>query len=160
MAVSSNAMKRGFSLIEVMVIVIIIGILVGISFGATSSYRAQARDSERVSDVAIISRNLERKYRTQAVSVGATYPASTTSASQLATFIDDTEATLAPGQTSNSIVIATTNAAQTPTFDQYIYQSLNVDESLCTTAPCFRYKLYYRLEDSNIVVIKDSLRQQ
>ena len=151
---------RGFTIVELSVVIIALAILAALTVSSTVSYQSQSRDNERAADIDVISRALERSYRTQAVSIGPTYPASTVGAAGLATIVNEDDATKAPDQTSNSIVIATTNAEQTPTINQYIYQPLNIDGSLCTSAPCVRYTLYYLLEKTNTVIRKDSMRQQ
>ena len=151
---------RGFSIVEVIIVVTILTALLGVGLVSISNYQVQSRDSERASDVEIIAQSLERQYKTQAVAIGPTYPPSSTSAATVASYVNDSDATKAPGQTSNSIVVATTAGDQTPTISQYIYQPLNIDDTLCSTAPCVRYKLFYRLEVTNVVVSKDSMRQQ
>ena len=157
---SSLLSIRGFSIIEVTIVITVLTVLVGLGLATVANYQVQARDSERAADLEIIAQNLERQYKTQSVAIGPTYPASSTSASALAALINDSDATIAPGQSSNSIVIATTTGDQTPTISQYMYQPLNVDDSLCTATPCVRYKLFYRSEVSNAVISKDSMRQQ
>lgn len=157
---ASSVLVRGFTIIELSVVIIAISILVTLTFSSTNGYLEQARDSERVSDVEVIARALERNYRNEAIATGATYPATTVGTTNLATIIEEIDATIAPDQTANSLVIATSNASQAPTFSQYVYQPLNADGSLCTAAPCVRYRVYYRLEESNTVVTRDSLRQQ
>lgn len=151
---------RGFSIIELTIVVTVLTVLVGLGLGTVANYQLKARDSERASDIEIISQNLERQYKTQAVAIGPTYPASTTTSSALAALINDSDATYAPNQSTNSLVIATTSGNQTPTISQYMYQPLNIDDTLCTATPCVRYKLYYHLESTDAIVSVDSMRQQ
>ena len=150
----------GYTVVEVVVIIVVISILIGIVVNSSLGYQVRARDSERVSDADVITRSLERYYRTQAVAIGPTYPASSITPTAFATIVNNNDAVVAPGQTTNSVVIAANNNAQTPTKDQYMYQPLQVNGSLCTATPCARYKVYYLLEDTNTVVVRDSLRQQ
>lgn len=157
---SLNFFERGFTIVELAIVIVVLAILVGLTMGSTAGFQEQARDSERISDIDVIARTLESNYRVQAVATGATYPATSVGAAGFATLIADAEATKTPDKTTSSIVIATNNSAQVPTFDQYIYQPLNVDESLCTTAPCVKFKLYYRLEKDGVIGIKNSMRQQ
>lgn len=127
---------------------------------AAVGYQVRARDSERVSDVDSITRSLERYYRTQAAVTGPSYPASTVTIDSLGAFVDNPDAIIAPGQSGNSLVVATNNGGQNPTINQYIYQPLQVNGALCTTTPCPRYKVYYRTEVVDNVITKESLRQQ
>ena len=136
------------------------GILATLTIGSTFGYQETARNRERAADIDVISRNLEQYYRTQATSAGASYPPNSTTVAALGAIINDTDIITAPRQAGNSLVIATSNSAQTPTIAQYIYQPLNVDGTLCTAVPCARYKLYYRQESNNTVFVKNSLRQQ
>lgn len=158
--VSSRIFERGFTIVELVITVLILGILLTVAVGSGLGFQSRAQDAERSSDVDVIVQSLERYYRTQATGTGATYPPSSLSATALAALISDPDATIAPRQTSNSIAIAASSATQTPTISQYIYQPLNLDASLCTATPCVRYKVYYRIEETNVVVVKSSLRQQ
>jgi type II secretory pathway pseudopilin PulG len=158
--VSSPISGGGFTIIELVVTIGVLTILVGIAFGTIMGVQSRAQDAERASDVSVIAQTLERYYKTQASATGATYPANSIGASGIAALIEDNDAYIAPGQTSNSIVIATSNSAQTPTINQYIYQPLNLDGTLCTSTPCVRYKLFYTLEATNTTVVVNSMRQQ
>jgi len=155
-----HALQRGYTIIEVSVIVIVVAILAAIMVDSVAGYQVRARDGERSSDVDVITRSLERYYRTQAVAVGASYPASTITPSALGSIIDSSEAILAPEQSTNSLVIASSNSVQNPSVGQYIYQPLQVNGTLCTATPCPRYKVYYRLEVTEETITRNSLRQQ
>ena len=152
--------EGGYTVIEVSVIIIVIAILATIFVDTALGYQVRARDSERTSDIDVISRGLERYYRTQAVATGPTYPPSSTSAASFSSIVESPDVLIAPGQTATSIVVATDNYSENPTVNQYIYQPLQVNGALCSSAPCPRYKLYYRTESPDQVVVKDSLRQQ
>lgn len=143
-----------------MVMIAVISILAVITLDTSSYFLIRSRDSERASDMTIISHKLERYYRINADVHGLSYPPSTTSATDLARIIDDEEATMAPKSDGNSLVVATTSGPQTPTPEQYIYQARNLDGSICDTLPCVRYTLYYWSEVGNSVKTVESLRQQ
>lgn len=157
---SSHVSTRGFTVVELVTIVVILSILIAVAIDSVIGYQSSARDRERKADTGIITQVIERYYRTQAAVVGPTYPASSVGANTLTTIVNNADATKAPDQTSSSVVIAGSGSAQTPTVSQYIYQPLNIDGSLCTVAPCVKYKLYYRLEVTDEVVVINSLRQQ
>lgn len=151
---------RGFTLVELCIVVAIMAALVLIALSTGAEYATSARDGERNSDSATITEALERYYRTQSISTGVTYPSTATNATTLATFIGEADAIRAPGGSVNSLVIASTAGNQTPTGVQYIYQPLRIDDTLCTSVPCARFKLYYRSEGTDSVVILNSMRQQ
>lgn len=157
---STTVAQRGFTIVELSIILVLTAILFGIGFDFSIGYQTRARDSERSADAYMITQSLERYYRTQAVSTGATYPPTSIGASGLTTYIGSDDIVRAPGKTSTSIVIASNANPQTPTKDQYIYQPLNLDGTRCTSAPCVRYKVYYRRESNNEVITLESLRQQ
>lgn len=156
----SHSNKHGFTVAELVITIIVLAILTAISAGAYYNLQPAAHDSERVADTAVITRSLERYYQTQAVATGATYPSTATNTAGLALIIGDMDAVTAPDQSGNSLVIATTGAAQTPTVDQYIYQPLQLNGSLCTVTPCVRYKVFYREEATSNVIVRNSMRQQ
>jgi prepilin-type N-terminal cleavage/methylation domain-containing protein len=158
--VHSITLTRGFTIVELTVVIVIMALLLGLAIDTSINYQVKSRDSERVADVEVMSAELERYFRTEAVATGATYPPTTVGTSGLATIIKSPESLIAPDQTSSSLSIAATSSDQTPTISQYIYQPLNLDGTLCTTAPCVRFNIYYRLEEDNIVTSLASMRQQ
>lgn len=157
---SSHDLERGFTIVELITAIIVLSVLVAVAIDSVVGYQAVARDREREADTGVIVQSIERYYRTHAVAIGATYPVPSIGAAGLTTIVDDTQATSAPAQVATSLVIAGSAGAQTPTISQYIYQPLNVDDTLCTAAPCVKFKLYYRLEDDAEIVVRNSLRQQ
>jgi len=156
---SVKELSRGFSIVELLVVIVVLAILLSTVASASYGYMASARDSERANDIDGFSRGIEQYYRTQSVATGATYPSSATIIG-LAETITDKDLIKAPDEASSSLVVATGGGAQTPTDSQYIYQPLKADGSLCAALPCPRYKLYYRLETTGDVIVKNSLRQQ
>lgn len=54
--------NKGFTLIEILVVVAIIGVLAAIGLGSFASTQAKARDSKRKSDLSAISRAVEMYY--------------------------------------------------------------------------------------------------
>ena len=157
--VGGNPLSKGFTIVEVTIVIVVMGIIASIGIASTLGYQESARDRERANDIDVIARSLDRSYQTQAVS-GTSYPSTAATPADIGKIVGDIDLVTAPRQAANSIVIANASGVQTPTVDQYIYQPLNVDGSLCTAVPCVRYKLYYHLEETDIVKVKDSLRQQ
>lgn len=54
--------RKGFTLVEILVVVSIIGVLTGVIIGGITSARVKARDARRVSDVKQISRAIENYF--------------------------------------------------------------------------------------------------
>lgn len=59
---SSTQLQRGFTLIEILIVMVIIGILATISIGSFQSSQQKARDSQRKSDLQQIVSSLEAYY--------------------------------------------------------------------------------------------------
>jgi len=157
---SLRVLQQGFTIVELLIVIVVFMIVAAISIDANGNYQERARDSEREADTQVIANNLERYYRTQPSASGTTYPSATTSLANMSTYIDNSDATIAPGQSDISIVMATTAGDKTPLSSQYIYQALNVDGTICSSVPCARYKLFYKYEVTGEVVTRDSMRQQ
>ncbi len=155
----------GYTLVEVFVVVVVMGVILTSGWALSNGYAAylqKARDIERETDTSGLARNFERYYRTNASVSGPTYPSTTLVGSSLSTLLDDTDTDLtkAPGQTSSSVVLASTTATQFPSVNQYIYQPFTSAGTLCTAAPCVRFVFYYRTEYDNAVQTVESRRQQ
>lgn len=157
-----SRVTRGFSIVELATVISVILILASVAYSVTMESLSRSDDMHRATDIGIIARQLERYYRTNAVALGPTYPATSVGSTGIATIAVDRSATIAPNSEVNNVVMAATNGAQTPTVKQYIYQPLSASGALCSTAPCVRFKLYYRTEviDSGGVKVVESMRQQ
>lgn len=161
--VNGENRSQGFSIPELIIVIVTISILVSITYFGLGTVLPSSRDSERDQDVFTIADRIEQYYKTQPVAGGYTYPDTATGVAGLTTIVNSNESIVAPGQSGTSLSIASSNAAQTPTKDQYIYQPLTRTGTLCTnatTALCARYILYYRREVSNSIVIVNSQEQQ
>lgn len=55
--------RRGFTIVEIVIVMVIMGILLGLAVLNISSSQANARDNERKTDVANIARGLETRYK-------------------------------------------------------------------------------------------------
>jgi len=151
---------RGFTVIELIVVITVIAILAGVVISVNFNLQAQARDTERTADIGVITRSIERYYQTESVALGGTYPSTASGTNGIGTIVNDIESVKAPTQPGNSVVMATSAAAQTPTAGQYIYQPLTVSGAICNATPCVRFKLYYYLEVTKEIIIVNSMRQQ
>ena len=157
--------RAGYTVVEVLVVVVIIAVLIASGWGVGRAYFAyleRARDAERAADTAAIAREFERYYRTNAAISGPSYPTTVQVTSSLSTLLDgaNNDIVKVPGQSSVSLIAATSATPQLPMAGAYIYQPLTSGGALCTSAPCVRFNLYYRSERFNEVVVVESVRQQ
>lgn len=173
--------QRGFTLIEILVVIVIMGILLLLSVANLRSTQAQARDQERIQDVANIARHFEGLYSTGATSTSGyqgaagTYPDKSTVDQALATNVDPTTI-LGPIDIKNlrapnvaaptwSLTTVSTIGAQTPTASQYIYVPYAFDntgtEVLCSDSSlsCRRFEIYYQTEVDSTIHKVDSKNQ-
>lgn len=168
---------RGFTIVEIIVVITAIAILAAITTVTYSGLQVRARDDERLADVEALSSAFETYYEKH-----GTYPSirqiNGTEAGHGMTFLEDTlripaNALVAPGAASGTTtsLAATGTAAQNPTSDQYLYYVENNVGStawggVCwdpvpwSTSPpyqsCSRYTLKYFSEADNTTVSKNS----
>lgn len=149
---------RGFTLIEVMVIVAIIGILVTIAVVGMSMYQGQARDSQRAANATAISEALEKYYLEN-----GEYPAvnalvnnnSSNTAAAISSRLKINEDSLKMPQstTPQSIAPAGTETGDVITYDGQSTVNNNSCQTETTNAGCDRYTLTYKTEGGETVVI-------
>lgn len=159
--------RRGFTVVEIIITVTIMGILLVLAVVNLNATQVKARDDERKADVEAIASALEIYFRT-GVSVSTNlgrYPnvgignTPTSIRSELPDV--NINSFIAPGATtSNQSFIMATNNVQTttgvtpqPTINQYVYQPIMGTGALCASGQidCRKFNLYYRLEGDNTV---------
>lgn len=154
----------GYTMVEIIIVVTVISLLVAVSIGwlapGISGTQVSARDSERQNDAASIALLLEQFYRNKTDASGASYPIGSTVSTDILSLSQADEALQAPGQSSSSLIAASSVGPQNPTKDQYIYQPFDASDALCAARPCLRYTLYYREEASDTVRTIESNHQQ
>ena len=154
--------ERGFTIVELLVVIIVMAILLTLAVVNVRSTQANARDDERIVDVENVSLALESFYASNHGGVfRKSYPGTLEFNGDLVmNFIKERtgESSLrAPGVDSGSpisFVIATNNSTPTtglspmPTITTYVYQPLTSNGTLCpiSDGPCQRFNIYYRLE--------------
>lgn len=173
-------MRRGFTIVELVITVTIIGILLTLAVVNMNASQINARDSERKADVEAIALSLESFFSNRP-DTGSATPLSNTyigtnRLSKPLIIADlneiDPKVLNAPNYEDNGTqtsVIAATNTAQStadiqpqPTISQYVYQPLTATGSLCTNAAvtvCRKFNIYYRLETTNAVQMVTSKNQ-
>lgn len=163
--------RRGFTIIELIIVITIMGILLVVGVANLRSSQATARDDQRASDVQAIAANLEQYYNTGNATLSlspGTYLSTTSwngsNTSLLSVLPDmDPKSIVAPGQTSSysSFVPATCSGAcsQTtagvspqPTINTFVYQPLQQSGNLCTNVSqgCQKFNIFYMLENATI----------
>lgn len=145
--------SKGFTIVELLIVIIIIGILAALVLNSFRGVQERARDTERQTDINSQQSQLEVYFTDNGY-----YP--TLAHIQTDTWITDNfkgadlNAWRAPNQASNS----EQNTA-TPTKDQYGYVVTNDSGGDCSAdeTTCAHYKLYYKTENNPTVKEKDSL---
>jgi prepilin-type N-terminal cleavage/methylation domain-containing protein len=172
----SNTSSRGFTIVELLIVIVVIGVLAALVLNSFAGVQAKARDVERDTDVKAVATQLEALYnQAGAGSYPPTYATNTTvsgatganlqydadvSGSSGALKGIDLGSLRAPGKTTNSYFF--TNAATTgnPTatagattsqtnagIDGYLYQPLTAGNAVCTAeGACTHFNIYYQRE--------------
>ena len=158
--------EHGYTIVELVMIIVIIGILAAMVTFALPGTKTNAEDTERDSDVKTVSRHLETKYQRESTTNFPTYPGTTGVAAEVTSLQNRGlgDAAKAPNQTSSSVSAAASTADQTPSINSYVYQPFTSTGTLCTTPsssnPCVKYRLWYRHSATSQVKVVESLRQQ
>lgn len=144
--------QKGFTIVELLIVIVVIGILAALVLNTFSGVQARARDTQRQTDINAIATQLEVYYNDNS---GYPVIADVTQAKLKGI---DAGALSAPNQTTSSI----TDTA-TPTKDQYGYKTWQADGTTACTgasgATCPKFSLYYLKESDNpnTVQTKNSL---
>jgi prepilin-type N-terminal cleavage/methylation domain-containing protein len=155
-------MKRGFTIVELIIVITVMSILITISTINVFSSRVDARDAEREEDAETIALHLETYFNSGKdgdIAPPAEYPPTSalSGIDMIHTYlrdIDDNSITTPDNSNPmTSFIAAADNTSQLPTINQYIYQPLQSDGTLCSTdaQTCVKFKLYYRREKDNSV---------
>jgi prepilin-type N-terminal cleavage/methylation domain-containing protein len=155
----SKRTTRGFTIVEVIVVVIVIGILVAVGIAVSNQIQANARNTERAADVALLANALEQYYRDNKV-----YPSCanmTQSGSVVASNVlkgldrGALVAPSAPSGTDNSISCTALSEGAGP--DNYAYVG-NSGTDCSTGNFCYQYTLQYRQEGTGSIVSRRSIQ--
>ena len=148
--------QNGFTIVELLIVIVVIGILAAITIVAFNGVQARARDSERVSEIKSIHKKLEIYHAEKGY-----YPTSTQMMN--ATFRQDmglSVGTLTPPGSGSSLGYCWSNAP-----DRYCYVSRravpvagNYDctGSVDPNETCISYALSYRLESNPTVEVRQN----
>ena len=148
-----NQRNKGFTIVELLIVIIIIGILAALVLNSFRGVQERARDTERTTDIRAQSAQLEVYYTDN-----GGYPLFTgqiNTDTWITTNLKgaDLNAWRAPGFTANTMFNLVA-----PTKDQYGYTPLQSDGvTACATAPCAKYVLYWFSEKDGTIQSKSSL---
>lgn len=151
--------KKGFTLVELLIVIVVLGILVSISIVAYNGAQQRARDSRRHNDISELTKALEVYY-----SVNHKYPASGGSTTINNTWSTTSDASWAAFQTalgpymdnnvpSDPISTPNTNVNAGIGYNYAYYSSPTT--SWCGAAPNQLYVITYRLESSAQTTVKN-----
>lgn len=160
--------SKGFTIIELIVVITILGILMGIGTVTLNGSMSRARDNERKSDAEAIALHLENFYKYGSDNVvGANYPIAAGEYPDVGTYglsnsnaqkvlrDIDTNSLAAPGKDISSFKPANTTLIPNMNENDYYYQPFAINDTgaevICDRPDleCRRFKLYYKLENAN-----------
>lgn len=145
--------SKGFTIVELLIVIVVIGILAALVLNSFRGVQERARDTERRTDTNSIATQLEVYYTDKGGYPIFTGEVNTDSWISSNLKGADLNAWRAPNFSTNTMV----NSA-TPTKDEYGYVPLQDDgTTACTAEPCAKFKLYWHSEKDNTVIEKDSL---
>lgn len=167
-----NFIQRGFTIVELIVVIVILGIVMSLAVVSVINSQVGARDAEREEDVQAIARQMEQIYNnsTFGTVVLSSYPG-TLQVFFLTNEIQDGLDRRAlyspnPPEDGSYSLKPAGNASENPenitpkpgaNNDIYVYQPLRADGSLCESTGivaheiCVRFNLYYWNEADNEV---------
>jgi prepilin-type N-terminal cleavage/methylation domain-containing protein len=136
---SQKIKQSGFTIVELLIVIVIIGILAAIGFVSYSNSTKKARDVERASDVKSMAAKAEEYYASDATNAGS-YPADCTVLAGLSGLTADSTHAPKGGTGSDCVATGTPSA----TSDIYVY-------ALSATSGQPKFTISYFSEASNSV---------
>jgi general secretion pathway protein G len=145
--------QKGFTIVELLIVIVVIGILAAITIVAYNGVQQRARDAQRQSDVVAITKALEMYYLDH-----GQYPGTPTETGG-STSINTSWSTTADSSWQKLVTIlkpyinqvpldptSTANTAVTTSSSSYNYAYFASSSAYCGAAPYQMYILVYRLE--------------
>ncbi len=154
-SISQIRTTRGFTIVELIIVIVVIGIIAGIAIPQYNGVTERTRDTERKSDISSVSAQLEYYYGRHGAYPTLSHLNNTSFRTANNISVDDRAAILADP---NNESVTTLSSTATPTNDTYGYVPLPSGCSSPTTTsggqsgtsnPCRSYTLSARLEDFN-----------
>jgi prepilin-type N-terminal cleavage/methylation domain-containing protein len=148
--------SQGFTIVEVIIVVIVTGILVSLGILAFTQVQTNVRNDQRAADIAVIAEGLEEYYRANGV-----YPSCTTMTQSIATVASllgiPKESLTAPTAASGTNSISCSLLTAGSGADNYAY--VGDLTSACTAGTyCLEFTLQYRQEGTGTIITKESIK--
>jgi len=160
--ISLNKQNKGFTIVELLIVIVVIGILAGLVITTYNGIQQKARNTERTTDLKTLQSQLEAYYATNAYYPGADsngLGGSNTSAVNVAFIKANMKGTASetlrdPKAAAGDYTLGTTAAS-----GKYAYAPTKDDGSACTTAAgdCTKYTLTAVPEGGGSNITLDSL---
>ncbi len=151
--------KQGFTIVELLIVIVVIGILAAITIVAFNGVQARAKDGERVSDLKSVMKLMEMFYVDNGYypRIDRLNPSQIDATMTNLLKVTNREIFLAPGTTnSQSSFIGYVGGM---TSGHYTYKSWMTDGTQCdnaTVAPsesvCIRYSVWYKSEQTGATI--------
>lgn len=170
---SSQISSKGFTIVELLIVIVVIGILAALVLNALSGAQAKARDAERASDIRVLASQLEVWYQLNGYypsnakwiqnEGSGTYSQANAEAWAQTNFPGiDVNALRSPGNASQTITQIVNVSTQLPVSydkDKYYYSPLNSGGTACSAVgtKCIGFNLYYGTETDQAEHTKASL---
>jgi len=159
-------LRRGFTIVELIIVITVMGILLILGVVNLSSSQVSSRDAERKSDIETIAMHLETYYNsgTDGSTTIGEYPSAdeiNVLANQTKILRDiDPRALSAPGQTGSSL--SAQHLFSGIDINKYIYNPISIGGTYCQYEyqECSRYRLYYKLESGTKEIITFTSKNQ
>ena len=135
---SLNRKQQGFTIVELLIVIVVIGILAGLVITTFNGIQQKGRDTERQTDIKALHSQIEAYY-----AQNGSYPSLTDM--NLSTFRTDNLKGLDEGAFKDPKGTATSLVGTTPAAGTYGYVYVTLPAS-CTSATCTSYTLTTALE--------------
>jgi prepilin-type N-terminal cleavage/methylation domain-containing protein len=144
---------KGFTIIELIIVIVVIGVLAGLVLNSFQNVQSKARDTERLTDISAMATQMELFYQDNngyPVLAGQlnsdTWISSNIKGSDLDLF-----------RTPNSLYNSITDTTN-PTIAEYGLKTYTSDGTTsCNVSPCAKFKLFYKAESSGNLITKSSI---